>query len=158
MLPLPTLDDLDAVTIPVTCPVPWDTMRGDYRTRFCDRCRQHVHDISELTRAEAVRLITGWDTLPCLRLYRRQDGQVMTADCLGRRERVWKWMHRRAPLAAGLFALVFFAGCGGNGNKTFQISGGGPRFLPPPPDAAQQCVAGVGAVEAVNLKVGTSDR
>src|SRR4051812_34089991 len=112
MVPLPTVDALDTVTIPTSCPVSWDTMRGDHRTRFCDRCGQDVHDVSELTRAEAVRLVTRGGALPCLRLYRRRDGRVMTADCLGRRERVWTWLHRRAPWAAAAFALVFFAGCG----------------------------------------------
>ena len=46
MIPLPTVDALDAITIPVPCPVAWDTMHGDDRTRFCDQCQQSVHDVS----------------------------------------------------------------------------------------------------------------
>jgi len=112
MIPLPTVDVLDSITIPVACPVPWDEMHGDDRTRFCDKCSQNVHDVSELTAAEAVQLVSGTDKLPCLRLYRRPDGRVMTADCMTRRERAWKWLHRRSPRLAWLFALVFFVGCG----------------------------------------------
>src|SRR5262245_18292738 len=111
MIPLPTVDALDSITIPVACPVPWDEMRGDNRTRFCDKCSQNVHDVSELTRAEAVQLLTAGDKLPCLRIYRRQDGRVMTADCSTRRDRIWKWLHERSTWAAWLFALVFFTGC-----------------------------------------------
>ena len=59
MIPLPTLDALDSITIPVACPVSWDTMRGDHRTRFCDSCNQNVHDVSELTRSEAIQLVGG---------------------------------------------------------------------------------------------------
>ena len=110
MIPLPTLDALDSVTIPTPCPMSWDAMRGDSRTRFCDRCRQAVHDVSALTRAEALRLLSAADT-PCLRLYRRPDGRVLTADCATRRERAWKWLDRRSAWAAALFALVFFVGC-----------------------------------------------
>jgi hypothetical protein len=110
MIPLPVVDPLDSITIPVACPVPWDTMHGDHRTRFCDQCSQNVHDVSELTRAEAVELVTGGEKLPCLRLYRRPDGRVMTADCMTRRERAWKWLHKRSTWAAALFALVFM-GC-----------------------------------------------
>src|SRR5262245_57103262 len=106
MVSLPTVDVLESVTIPVACPVPWDAMRGDHRTRFCDKCNQNVHDVSELTRAEAVQLLSG-DKLPCMRIYRRQDGRVMTADCASRRERVWKWLDRRSAWAASLFAMVF---------------------------------------------------
>src|SRR5262245_62667581 len=111
MIPLPTIDLLDSITIPVPCPVSWDEMQGDDRTRFCDRCNQNVHDVSELTRDEAVQLVTGGEHPPCLRLYRRQDGRVMTADCTTRRERVWKWLQRRSPRLEWLFALVVFMGC-----------------------------------------------
>jgi hypothetical protein len=110
MIPLPTIDMLDSITIPVACPVPWDQMRGDHRTRFCDKCSQNVYDVSELTAKEAVALVTRGETIPCLRLYRRQDGRVMTADCATKRERVWKWLHKRSTWAAAVFSLVFL-GC-----------------------------------------------
>ena len=110
MTPLPTVDTLDAITIPVACPVPWDDMYGDRRTRFCNKCSQDVHDVSELTAAEAVQLLTGGVQFPCLRVYRRQDGRVMTADCMNRRERAWKWLRRSSAPAAALFALIFWLG------------------------------------------------
>ncbi len=148
MIPLPTLDALDAVTIPVTCPVSWDAMHGDNRTRFCDRCGQNVHDVRELTRAEALELLTDGDKLPCLRIYKRQDGSVMTADCATKRDRAWKWLHNRSKWAAALFAIVFFAGCG---SKPKECIAGKPIMPQPkqPPatqvttDAAQSVVAGV---------------
>jgi hypothetical protein len=113
MISLPTLDALDSVSIPVPCEVPWSDMRGDARTRHCDQCKQNVHDVSELSRAEALALIGEAGTKPpCLRVFRRPDGRVMTADCATRRERAWKWLNGRAPRLARLFALVFFAGCG----------------------------------------------
>jgi hypothetical protein len=111
MIALPTIDALDSVTIPIACPVPWDEMHGDNRTRFCDQCRQNVHDVSALTRSEALQLLSANDHLPCLRIYRRPDGRIMTADCATRRERVWKWLDRRSTWAAWLFAMVFFTGC-----------------------------------------------
>ena len=110
MIPLPTIDALDSITIPVACPVPWEAMCGDDRTRFCNQCSQNVHDVSELTRDEAVQLVIGSEKTPCLRLFRRSDGRVMTADCMTRRERAWKWLHRRSAWVAALFSLVFF-GC-----------------------------------------------
>ena len=145
MVSLPTVDALDAVAIPITCPVPWDEMHGDDRTRFCDQCKQNVHDVSELTRAEAVELVTGGEETPCLRLYRRQDGRVMTTDCMTKRERVWKWLHQRAPWAAAAFALLFMAGCG----QPACIAGGIKAIIPPSPpdDAVQSVVGGTAAVE-----------
>lgn len=110
MIPLPVVDALDSIAIPVPCPVPWEEMYGDHRTRFCNKCSQDVHDVSELTRDEAVQLLTGGANLPCLRVYRRPDGRVMTSDCTTKRERVWKWLRRYSAPAAALFSLVVF-GC-----------------------------------------------
>jgi hypothetical protein len=107
---LPVVDVLDSITIPVACPVSWEDMHGDHRTRFCDKCNQNVHDVSELTTAEAVQLVTAGQKLPCLRLFRRPDGRVMTADCTTKRERAWKWLNRRSAWVAALFAVVFM-GC-----------------------------------------------
>ena len=39
---------------PLDTDVLWDAMYGDHRTRFCNTCSQDVHDLSELTRAEAI--------------------------------------------------------------------------------------------------------
>lgn len=154
MVPLPTVDALDAIIVPVTCPVPWDTMTGDDRTRFCGRCGQNVHDVSELTRAEAVRLVTTGGPLPCLRLYRRQDGRVMTADCAGRRERAWRWLHRHSPWAAAVFGLVFFVGCG---SRPVECAAGKPVRLTSS-DAAVQSVVGVAAVEAAKRRDAAPNR
>jgi hypothetical protein len=110
MIPLPTVDVLDSITIAVPCRVPWEDMRGDHQTRFCDKCNQNVHDLSELTTAEAIQLVSDGKTVPCLRLFRRPDGRVMTADCMTKRERVWKWLNRRSARAAAVFAAIAF-GC-----------------------------------------------
>lgn len=67
--------------------------------------------MSELTRGETLALLSAGGQVPCLRLDKRPDGRVMTADCVTRRERTWKWLDRRSKWAAALFALVFFAGC-----------------------------------------------
>ena len=110
--PLPTLDVLDSIVITTHCPVPWEKMEGDDRTRFCDQCRQPVHDISGLTTSEAAELVSRPGKPPCLRIYRRADGRVMTADCsANRRERIWRWLGRRSVWMASVFAFVFLAGC-----------------------------------------------
>ncbi|WP_439628761.1 hypothetical protein [Gemmata sp.] len=143
MVPLPTIDVLDSIAIPVACPVDWDTMHGDDRVRFCDKCNQNVHDVSELARAEAVQLVTDGESMPCLRVYRRPDGRVMTADCTTRRERVWKWLHKRSAWAAGLFALVFITGCGERR----------PGCMAGAPLPSDQQIAGEAAMTAVQFTI-----
>jgi len=148
-----SLDVLDAVVIPISCPVSWDAMHGDCRTRFCDRCSQNVHDVSAMSRAEAVQLLTDSAGAPCLRIYRRQDGRVMTADCATRRERIWKWLDRRSSWAAALFALVFFVGC----EKPTCLMGE-PPYRPPvaQPESLHAVLGGPAAVTLADRHIDTA--
>ncbi|MBN9524056.1 hypothetical protein J0H58_37025 [bacterium] len=145
MVSLPTLDTLDGLTIPTACPVAWDSMQGDERTRFCDTCSQNVHDVSELTRDEALRLVAADRPLPCLRIYRRPDGRVMTADCATRRGRAWKWLHHLSPWATTVFGLVAYAGW--NLSCTTGIPA---QCVRPHSDEAVQSVVGAAAVVGAN--------
>jgi hypothetical protein len=101
----PTADDLrrrlpmlDRIEIASPCSVPWDSMQGDGRKRFCGDCKQHVYNVAAMTRAEAEELLACEGSV-CLRLFRRADGTVLTADCpVGLRRK------RRRRLAAVVIA------------------------------------------------------
>ena len=56
-------------------------MTGDDRARFCSLCNLHVYNIAELTRKQAVALISETEGRICGRIYRRSDGTVITKDC-----------------------------------------------------------------------------
>lgn len=133
--------DLDAVTIASPCTVPWDSMAGDERKRFCGQCRLHVHDVSQMTRREADALIESAGGRCCLRLWRRPDGRVITKDCGRVRLAIErKWMVVRA-VAAGLFAAIGLGACAKR-----------PPYLPPrhtigavvalPPKAPDSAITG----------------
>ena len=59
----------------------WDQMTGDDRARFCSLCSLHVYNIAEMTRKQAVALISETEGRICGRIYRRSDGTVITKDC-----------------------------------------------------------------------------
>jgi hypothetical protein len=84
--PAPTFEEsqqvLQAVRIASPCAVPWRTMTGDERVRFCSLCRKHVYNLAGTTTAEATALVVARDpSALCLRLIRRADGTVVTSDC-----------------------------------------------------------------------------
>ncbi len=95
-------DRVDRVEIATPCEVSWDSMYGDERVRHCGSCRQNVYNVAQLTRAQALELIAAAERSKgshrvCLRIYRRPDGTVVTADC---------WSRLRAARRRGVWAFV----------------------------------------------------
>lgn len=77
--------------------------------RFCGQCSKNVYDISKLTTAEAALLLqqgAAAGSLPCMQLYRRFDGTVITDDCPVGLRRIRDTWRRVKSVAAG--AAVFF--------------------------------------------------
>jgi hypothetical protein len=72
---------LDQVKVASPCPADWDSMTGDERSRFCAQCGKDVHNISGMPREDAEVFLRGVVGDVCIRLYRRDDGTVLTADC-----------------------------------------------------------------------------
>ena len=69
------------IKIATPCTADWDSMSGDERTRFCGQCKLNVYNISEMTTREAATLIRKNEGRACVRLYRRQDGSIITKNC-----------------------------------------------------------------------------
>jgi hypothetical protein len=69
------------LTIASPCPASWDDMEGDDRVRFCGECELNVYNLSAMTESEALKLIAEREGRVCVRMYKREDGTVMTRDC-----------------------------------------------------------------------------
>jgi hypothetical protein len=101
---------LDHVEVASPCArVAWEDMHpvgaGD-RVRRCDECALDVHDLSALTRDEAEALLRASDGRRlCVRLFRREDGRVLTSDCpLALSERLDQLAPRRGRVELGRMA------------------------------------------------------
>ena len=98
---------LSRIQIASPCPASWDAMAGDERSRMCGLCDERVHDLSQLTALEGLRLITEAEGSACVRLYRRADGKVQTADCrMGPRRK----RHRRLRVLGATAAIAVLSG------------------------------------------------
>jgi hypothetical protein len=93
---------LNQIAITSPCTVPWETMQGDDRVRFCGQCRQRVFNVAGLMEREAARLIAYRQGHLCARIMRRSDGTIVTADC---RERLHA-ARRRGLLHFGAVLLL----------------------------------------------------
>lgn len=72
---------LDSIRVAAPCPMSWEKMTGDDRIRHCHECKLNVYNLSDMTRAEAERLIASREGRLCVRFYRRSDGTILTRDC-----------------------------------------------------------------------------
>lgn len=100
---------LDRLHVASPCDAAWEAMEGDGPVRRCHRCEKNVYDIAGLSTEEAVSLIEREGPIPCMRLHRRADGTVITADCpLGRERRDWRGfgLAGGALLSAAALALT----------------------------------------------------
>jgi hypothetical protein len=122
MEPLVILNNLRIAT---PCRASWDAMQGDDRIRFCDSCSKQVYNISGLTADAAVALIRESEGRLCVRLYRRKDGTVLTADCpLGLRYALRRRLVRLATAGVIVFATLR--------SGIWLFAGPGPRVQIPP--------------------------
>ena len=103
---------LDAIEIPVPCQASWDDMKGDDRIRHCRLCRHNVYNLSEMTRKEAEALLEGAEGRVCVRLYRRQDGKVLSRNC--RAVRRMRQAARALVSTAAALLLGFLAWASGS--------------------------------------------
>ncbi len=98
---------LENVAIAAPCRVLWKDMVGSNKVRTCGTCKQHVYNLSEMTRVEAENLLSANSTEHfCLKLFRRIDGTILTKDCSIARRIVEKSAQRLRLAIASL--LTFF--------------------------------------------------
>jgi len=112
---------LDDVRIASPCRANWDEMIGDDRVRFCGQCTKNVYNLCALSREDAEALLragqardgrfTGAGEGICVRLYRRADGTVITADCPDGVRRKKRRLALFGAIGAGLMAAGA-AACG----------------------------------------------
>ena len=65
----------DQLPIDAPCDANWDRMSGDASKRFCGLCNKNVHDLSAMTRDEAVALLRAASN-PCVRYQCTSAGDV----------------------------------------------------------------------------------
>jgi hypothetical protein len=112
----PELSILDSIEIAAPCSVPWEDMSGNERVRDCSQCKLSVYNISELSKREAENLIREREGRLCIRLYRREDGTVITDNCPVALRRIRNSVRNVARIAAAAlsFVLTFSVARAGN--------------------------------------------
>ena len=96
-------DALDRIRVASPCSADWDEMTGNDEVRFCRHCSLHVHDLSKMTRKDAMRLVADSQGRLCVRYQRRPDGSLRTAE---RAQPLTHIKRRLSRIAAGAFTAT----------------------------------------------------
>jgi hypothetical protein len=102
---------LDNVRVAAPCSADWDSMFGNERVRFCEQCQLNIYNLSEMSKAEAERLIGQAEGRLCVRYYRRRDGSIITQNCPVGLRAIKRKLSRVATAVASSL-LSFFAAVG----------------------------------------------
>ncbi|HEX5708811.1 MAG TPA: carboxypeptidase regulatory-like domain-containing protein, partial [Pyrinomonadaceae bacterium] len=85
------------------CEADWDSMRGGDRVRFCEHCAHSVHDLSAMTRKDALHLVRKSKGQLCVRYVTLPSGQVKTLPPPGGLHQISR---RASRVAAGAFGAA----------------------------------------------------
>ncbi len=96
---------LHQVNVQRPCPANWDAMDGDASKRYCGQCRHHVHNLSEMTAAEAEALLANRTERLCVRYVKDSLGNVITRDRRPRRLGLWARLAFAVSAALSLFGF-----------------------------------------------------
>jgi ankyrin repeat protein len=77
-------------------------MAGNDQVRFCQHCNLHVNDLSQMTRTEALRLVTRSRGRLCVRYVRTAGGEILTRES----QMLHQLGGRVSRIAAGAFAAA----------------------------------------------------
>ncbi|HEX8651084.1 MAG TPA: ankyrin repeat domain-containing protein [Pyrinomonadaceae bacterium] len=97
-------DLLQHLNVTSACRAAWDCMTGNEQVRFCDHCHLSVHNLSEMTPKEVLRLVIRSRGRLCVRYRRGTDGVIETADLLP--ARLHQIKRRATRIAAGAFTAA----------------------------------------------------
>ncbi len=94
---------LDSVRIASPCSANWNEMYGDERNRYCSECKLNVYNLSDMTQREAENFLINAEGRVCLRIFRRNDGTILTQNCpVG-----WRALKKKVSrTATAVFALI----------------------------------------------------
>lgn len=103
---MPTRAEGLGLTVNSPCTAEWDSMNGNAQVRFCTHCEKSVHNLSAMTRKDALRFVRANAAGVCVRYYSDPRGRtVHTNDGA-----LYRISRRASKAAAGAFGAVIALG------------------------------------------------
>lgn len=93
---------LNNLTIPAPCQADWNSMIGNDQVRFCEHCSLDVHDLSQLSRSQAERLVGRSQGRLCVRYHHDPAGRLVNLPG----KKLHRISRRVSRIAAGAFTAA----------------------------------------------------
>ena len=98
---------LNNISIPSPCTADWNSMIGNDQVRFCGHCNLDVHNLSQMTRSQAERLVSRSNGRLCVRYHQDPAGQPLTLPARRKLHRIGRRVSKRVSrIAAGAFTAT----------------------------------------------------
>lgn len=94
---------LKNLTIPSPCSADWNSMKGNDQVRFCEHCELSVHNLSQMTRHQAERLVSRSNGRLCVQFVPDANGTPLLAQAGMKLHRISR---RASRIAAGAFTAT----------------------------------------------------
>jgi hypothetical protein len=93
---------LNNLTIPSPCRADWNSMIGNDQVRFCEHCSLDVHNLSQLSRSQAERLVARSHGRLCVRYHHDPAGRLLNLPG----QKLHRISRRVSRIAAGAFTAA----------------------------------------------------
>lgn len=103
---MPTRAEGLGLTVNAPCTAEWDSMTGNEQVRFCTHCDKSVHNLSAMTRKEALRLVRDSAGGLCVRFHSDPRGRTLHEPAT----KLHLITRRASKMAAGAFGAAVALG------------------------------------------------
>lgn len=100
---MPSKHFLKNLNIPSPCGANWESMKGNDQVRFCEHCDLSVHNLSQMTRHQAQRLVSRSNGRLCVQFVPDASGKPLLAQAGMKLHRISRRVSR---IAAGAFTAA----------------------------------------------------
>lgn len=103
---MPTRAEGLGLTVNSPCTAEWDSMAGNEQVRFCEHCEKSVHNLSAMTRKDALRFVRANAVGVCVRFYSDPRGRTLHEPAT----KLHRITRRASKMAAGAFGAALALG------------------------------------------------
>ena len=74
---------LENVSVETPCSADWNEMMGNEEVRHCHQCQRNIHNISEMPKRRALKVLNQKDEIVCISYFKDEKNKIITQTYFG---------------------------------------------------------------------------